>query len=86
MTTPPEPKMKGRFNLYETPDGGFHISYQEDPTYLPEYGEDPTAVVEHEIQHIDIPGQIIQMAKMMEAGSMSPAKMFGTMKKMLGGK
>lgn len=73
MSTPlPEARIKGRFNLYDTPDGGLHISYQEDGS--------------EEIQHIDVPGQIIGMAKMLENGTMSPLQIFGKMKKMIGGK
>ena len=85
MTTPPEPKMQGRFNLYDTPDGGLHISYQEDPTYLPEYDNDPTAVIKHEVQHIDVPGKLLAIAKMLENGSMNPMQAFSKMSKMLRG-
>lgn len=56
----PEPRMKGRFNLYDTPEGGIHISYLVDDT--------------EETQHIDIPAQAVQLSKMIEAngGSMNP--------------
>jgi hypothetical protein len=65
MSLPPEPKMVGRFNLYDTPDGGFHVSYQEDPTE-----ENATP----EVQHIDIPGAIVRASKMLGEGNMSPMK------------
>jgi hypothetical protein len=52
----PEPFMKGKFSLYETPDGGYHIAYKED-------GEDT------ETKHIEIPGYIAQMAKKMGNGN-----------------
>lgn len=57
MSTP-EPKMKGRYNLYDTPDGGIHIAYTVE-------GDD-------EIQHLDIPGQVVRAARMMEQGKMNP--------------
>ena len=67
----PEPRMKGRFNLFDTPDGGLHISYLIDGT--------------EEIQHINIPGQVLSMAKMLESGKMSPKHLMGFFKNM-GGK
>lgn len=72
MSTPPEPRIKGRFNLYDTPDGGLHISYQED-------GKD-------DVQHIDVPGQILKMAAMLESGKLNPLQAFGKMKEMFGGR
>jgi hypothetical protein len=53
----PQPVMKGRFNLYETPDGGFHIAYQKDG--------------EEKIEHIDVPGFVINGAKMFADSGMS---------------
>jgi hypothetical protein len=53
----PEPVMKGRFNLYETPDGGYHIAYQKDG--------------EENIEHIDVPGFVINGAKMFAESGMS---------------
>jgi hypothetical protein len=61
--TTPEAIMKGRFNLFQTPDGGFHIAYQKDEEYR---GPD-----EPDIMHIDVPGFVIQGAKMMADGGMS---------------
>lgn len=55
-TTDPVAIMKGRFNLFQTPDGGFHISYQKDEEYRVEG--------EPEIMHIDVPGFVINGAKM----------------------
>lgn len=54
----PVPFMKGRFNVYETPDGGFHIAYQKDGT--------------EEIEHINLPGPLIRAAQMMSEGKLSP--------------
>lgn len=51
----PEAFMKGKFSLYNTPDGGYHIAYKED-------GDDT------ETKHIEIPGHIAKMAKMMGDG------------------
>lgn len=85
-TTAPAPRMKGRFNLYDTPDGGLHISYQEDDTLLPEYDENPSAVIVHEVQHIDIPGQALNMMKMLESGKLSPTKALTMVTKMFGGR
>lgn len=59
------PTMMGRFNLFNTPDGGFHVAYQEDPTE-----ENP----EPETQHIDIPGAIVRASKMLSEGKMTPMK------------
>jgi len=56
--TVPIPIIKGRFNVYETPDGGLHIAYVRDG--------------EEEIQHITLPGMVINAAKMMEAGKLNP--------------
>jgi hypothetical protein len=83
MTAPPEPRMKGRFNLYDTPDGGLHISYQEDPKVI---DEDWDQYEEQPIQHIDVPAQVLVMAKMLENGSMNPLQALGKMKTLFGGK
>jgi hypothetical protein len=68
----PSPRQKGRYNLYDTPDGGIHVSY--------------TVEGSEEIQHIEIPGRIIQMAKMLEDGKMGPAQVLKALKGMAGGK
>lgn len=62
----PVPIIKGRFNVYDTPDGGYHIAYVRD-------GED-------EIQHMTIPGMLINAAKMMESGKLSPLQAFKFLK------
>jgi hypothetical protein len=72
MEDAPTPRMKGRFNLYDTADGGLHISYQEDDR--------------EEIQHIDVPGQVLAMAKMLESGSMNPLQALGKLKTVFGGR
>jgi putative sterol carrier protein len=68
--TNPEPFMKGRFNLFNTPDGGIHISYQEDPK---ETDEDGTPI-EEPTQHVDIPGMAVNTLKAMGEGKMNPMK------------
>lgn len=55
----PEPLMKGRFTLYETPDGGYHIAYIVDD-------EDQAA------RHIEIPAMVVKMARATAAGKMNP--------------
>lgn len=59
MTTP-EPILKGRFNLFETPDGGFHIAYVADD--------------ETETRHLEIPAMIVRMARLSAEGKLNPAK------------
>jgi hypothetical protein len=78
MTTPditpditPVPRQKGRYNLFDTPDGGIHISY--------------TIEGSEEVEHIEVPGKLLQMAKMMENGSMSPLKAFSALRRMANG-
>jgi len=73
MSTPtpenvPVPRQKGRYNLFDTPDGGIHISYSIDGI--------------EGIEHIEIPGKLIQMSKMLESGSMSPMKAFSALRRM----
>lgn len=58
--TVPEPILKGRFNLYETPDGGFHIAYLAD---------DDT-----ETKHFEIPAMVIRMARLSAEGKLNPVK------------
>ena len=55
----PEPILKGRFNLYETPDGGFHIAYIAD---------DDT----DNTRHLEIPAMVIRMARMSAEGKLNP--------------
>jgi hypothetical protein len=85
MTTPhlvPEPRLKGRFNLYDTPDGGIHISYQEDYKSADEEGNP----IDEPVQHLEVPGAILQMAKMLENGEMNPMQVFSRMGNIMGGK
>lgn len=58
--SPPEPILKGRFNLWQTPEGGFHIAYIGD-------GEDET-------RHLEIPAMIVRMARLSAEGKLNPAK------------
>jgi hypothetical protein len=60
-----QPKMKGRFSVYDTPDGGIHIVYQEDDS--------------EESKHLEVPGHIFRMATMLESGALSPAKLMKTL-------
>lgn len=57
----PQPLMRGRFSLYETPSGGYHVAYQAD-------GEDET-------RHLEIPGQALKMARMLSEGGNPMAMM-----------
>lgn len=54
----PNPVMNGRFALYETPDGGYHIAYQPDG--------------DTEARHLEIPAIVIKMAKASAAGKLNP--------------
>ena len=56
----PEPAIKGRFNLWEMPDGGFHIAY------IPDGDTDA--------KHLEIPGIVIRMARMSAEGKLNPMK------------
>ena len=60
MTQLPEPLMNGKFTLYATPNGGYHIAW------LPE-GSDDT-------QHLEIPAFVASMAKAAAEGKLNPAK------------
>jgi hypothetical protein len=67
MTTP-EPRIKGRFNLFDTPDGGLHIAYQRDDS--------------EETEHLELPGKLLKLAEMMGKGGFNPMnamKMFTAM-------
>lgn len=46
--TSPEPIIKGRFALYETADGGYHLSYTPDGVEAAE--------------HVNIPGMYVKLA------------------------
>lgn len=56
----PDPILKGRFNLYETPDGAFVIVYIAD-------GETDT-------RRLDIPAMVVRMARLSAEGKLNPAK------------
>lgn len=49
MADEPKLVLSGVFTLYETPDGGYHISYR------------PTDCDED--QHLEVPGKIVSMAR-----------------------
>lgn len=55
----PEPILKGRFNLYETPDGGYHIAYIAD-------GDGD------ETRHMEIPAMVVRMARASAEGKLNP--------------
>lgn len=57
----PEPILKGRFTLYETPDGGYHVAF------LPDGME--------ETRHLEVPGPLVSLAKMGAEGRLSPLAM-----------
>lgn len=52
--------MKGRFNLWETPEGGYHIAYILDDT--------------EDTRRLEIPGMVIRMAKLASEGKLNPGK------------
>lgn len=56
-----EPRIRGRFALYDIPDGGIHISWQPD-------GSDET-------QHAEIPGKVLKLAKAASEGNLNPMQM-----------
>lgn len=61
----PEPMIKGRFTVYETPDGGYHIAYVAD-------GQEET-------RHMEIPAMIIRLAKAGADGKVNPLQMMREM-------
>jgi hypothetical protein len=71
------PRITGKFSLYDTPDGGIHIAYQENPKSVDEDG----TPVDEPVKHIELPGKAIRMAVMLENGA-NPAKL---MRMMMGG-
>lgn len=54
----PVPFMQGRFNVYETPDGGYHIAYKKDG--------------EEKVEHIELPGPLLRAAQMLSEGKLNP--------------
>lgn len=51
-------------SVYETPDGGYHISYVREDS--------------EETKHVEIPGTLVRMAKMAKNGG-NPLKMMSAM-------
>lgn len=51
----PEPLARGRFSVYETPQGGLHLAYRVDG--------------EAEDRHAEIPSAVIKMAKAASNGN-----------------
>ncbi len=61
MDTPlPEPFLKGRFNIYETAEGGYHLAYLADG--------------ETETRHMEVPPMAVRMARMAAEGKLNPIK------------
>jgi hypothetical protein len=56
----PEPFLKGRFNLYETPEGGYHLAYIPDG--------------ETETKHMEIPAMAVKTARLAAEGKLNPFK------------
>lgn len=52
-----EPVMRGMFSVYETAGGGYHIAYRQHGSA--------------EETHIDIPGMVVRMARVVGAGKIS---------------
>lgn len=63
--TEPKHLFSGVFSLFETPGGGYHLTYQ------------PKDDEEH---HIDIPAAAVHAMKMAAEGGMSPMKLFAMLK------
>lgn len=62
----PEPRVKGRFALFDTPDGGVVIAYRAD-------GSDKD-------DHIQFPGKVLRFAKAFQEGKLSnPIEMMKAM-------
>lgn len=67
MTTPePSELFSGRFTLYETPGGGYHLAYRPDG--------------DEELHHFDIPAAVVGAAKMAAEGGISPTKLFNVLR------
>jgi hypothetical protein len=61
-----EPLLKGRFSLYETADGGYHLAYLADG--------------ETEPKHLEVPAMAVRMAKLAAEGKLSPLKALAGMR------
>lgn len=59
----PEPVLKGRFAIYETPDGGFHLAYRPDES--------------EEDQHVEIPGLYVKLMRRKTGGTKNMLARFG---------
>lgn len=79
--TAPVPRMKGRFNLYDTPDGGLHIAYQEDY----KTADDDGTPIDEPIQHLELPGRLVKLTESLKTGGASPAKLMKAIMSMMGG-
>ena len=64
-----EPLMKGRYTMYDLPDGGVHIAYDIDG-------------VEGEPRHLEVPGMVVRMARAAAEGRLNP---FTAMRQMMTG-
>jgi hypothetical protein len=64
------PRIRGRFALYDIPDGGIHVAW------IPEDSPD------EDTQHFEVPGMVLRMAKAASEGKLNPADM---MKMMMNG-
>ncbi len=66
----PLPRIRGRFSLYDLPDGGIHVAWLGD-------GMD-----EPDTQHMEIPGKILKLAQKAAEGKLNPIQI---VKEMMGG-
>lgn len=60
-TPAPVPRAKGRFSLFDLPDGGLMVAYRLDE--------------EDEDRHMQIPGMVIRMAKLHAEGKLNPMEL-----------
>ena len=64
---PPVAKLKGRFALYDTEDGGLHIAYKPDGA--------------EETEHFEIPGKVLKVAQLVQSGKMfNPAEIMAALR------
>lgn len=61
---------QGRYRLYEKPDGGLHIVYQRDDKDTPD--------------HLELPGAMVNLARMAGEGKLSPGEMLREAMKLRG--
>lgn len=59
---------EGRYRLYRKPDGGLHLAYKRDD--------------EEDLQHLDLPAQMVKLAEMAGQGRVSPTDMLRELMKM----